>query len=134
MNYILDKSRLEILMASDETQKFSGDLVAELSGLLLKEISCAEIAKLELRSKIAGFEQTINEQSIEISQANEFIERLKKVICGMFPLWIAAMSYGEHNRAADLDRIRNYYNGRDNPMTSEEIHLMFSLIPDKEDK
>lgn len=56
--------------------------------------------------------------------------RLKRVIQGMSPLWFAAMSYAEHGRAADLDRIRNYYNGRDNPMTSEETHLMFSLIPD----
>ncbi len=58
-------------------------------------------------------------------------EAAEKVIRGMYPLWIAAMSYAEHGRAADLDRIRNYYNGRDNPMTSEDIHLMFSLIPDK---
>ncbi len=57
-------------------------------------------------------------------------ERLKNVIRGMSPLWFAAMSYAEHGRAADLDRIRNYYNGRDNPMTSEEIHLMFSVLPD----
>jgi len=58
-------------------------------------------------------------------------EAAEKVIRGMYPLWIAAMSYGEHGRAADLDRIRNYYSGRDNPMTNEDIHLMFSLIPEK---
>lgn len=58
-------------------------------------------------------------------------EAAEKVIRGMYPLWIAAMSYGEHGRAADLDRIRNYYSGRDNPMTNEDVHLMFSLIQEK---
>ena len=53
-------------------------------------------------------------------------EAAEKVILDMYPLWKAAMSYGEHGRAADLDRIRNYQ------MTSDDIHLLFSLIPDKD--
>ena len=55
-------------------------------------------------------------------------ENAEAIIRGMFPLWIAAMSYGEHGRAADLDRIRNYYNGRDNPLTGEQIKILFSMI------
>jgi hypothetical protein len=54
-------------------------------------------------------------------------EKAEDIIHGMFPLWIAAMSYAEHGRAADLDRIRNYYNGRDNPLTSEQLHYLFSI-------
>jgi len=54
-------------------------------------------------------------------------EQAEAIIRGMFPLWIAAMSYAEHGRAADLDRIRNYYNGRDNPLTGEQLHYLFSM-------
>jgi len=54
-------------------------------------------------------------------------EQAEAIIRGMFPLWIAAMSYAEHGRAADLDRIRNYYNGRDNPLTGEQLHYLFSI-------
>ncbi len=54
-------------------------------------------------------------------------EQAEAIIRGMFPLWIAAMSYAEHGRAADLDRIRNYYNGRDNPLTSDQLHYLFSM-------
>lgn len=61
----------------------------------------------------------------------EEIAELERVIRGMFPLWIASMSYCEHGRKEDLLRMRNYYNGRENPLTSDEISLMFSLIEEK---
>lgn len=67
-------------------------------------------------------------------RAEKRAAELEQVIHGMFPLWIAAMSFGEHGRAASLDRIRNYYNGRDNPLTNEELHFLFSLIPEKTKK
>ena len=54
-------------------------------------------------------------------------EKAEDIIHGMFPLWVAAMSYAEHGRAADLDRIRNYYNGRNNPLTSEQLYYLFSM-------
>jgi hypothetical protein len=54
-------------------------------------------------------------------------ERAESIIRGMFPMWIAAMSYCEHGRAASLDRMRNYYNGRDNPLTGDELHYLFSM-------
>lgn len=80
-------------------------------------------------------EDPLNRESAPIhrqqSVTKSETEKLESVIQGMFPLWLAAMSWAEHGRAADLDRIRNYYNGRDNPMTSDDIHLMFSLIPER---
>lgn len=54
------------------------------------------------------------------------IDRLNNVINGMFPMWVAAMSYCEHGYAADLDRMRNYYSGRDNPLTVEELQFLLS--------
>ncbi len=54
-------------------------------------------------------------------------EQAEAIINGMFPMWIAAMGYCEHGRAADLDRMRNYYNGRDNPLTSEQLHTLFEI-------
>lgn len=59
-------------------------------------------------------------------------EAAEKVIRGMFPMWAAAMGYCEHGRHGELMAMRNYYNGRDNPMTNEDIHVMFSLIPEKD--
>jgi len=58
-------------------------------------------------------------------------ERLQAVIIGMFPMWINAMSYCEHGRQSELLAMRNYYNGRANPMTNDDISLMFSVIPEK---
>ncbi|MEN6620364.1 MAG: hypothetical protein ABFD50_02280 [Smithella sp.] len=63
----------------------------------------------------------------DLEQENAQLHELEGIIRGMFPLWIAAMSYAEHGRAADLDRIRNYYNGRDNPLTSDQLHYLFSM-------
>jgi hypothetical protein len=55
--------------------------------------------------------------------------KLENVIRGMFPMWINAMGYCEHGKPEQLKAMRNYYNGRDNPMTADEIHTMFSIIP-----
>lgn len=57
--------------------------------------------------------------------------RLQAVIIGMFPMWINAMSYCEHGHQSELLAMRNYYNGRANPMTNDDISLMFSVIPEK---
>lgn len=59
------------------------------------------------------------------------VAELERVIRGMFPLWVAAIGYCEHGRQSDLTAMRNYYNGRDNPMTNEDIYLMFSLYQRK---
>lgn len=55
-------------------------------------------------------------------------EKAEAVINGMYPMWISAMSYCEHGHASDLDRMINYYKGRDNPLTSEQVKYLFSLI------
>ena len=60
-------------------------------------------------------------------ELRERAEKAEAIIDGMFPMWIAAMSFAEHGRAADLDRIRNYYNGRDNPLTSEQLRALFEI-------
>lgn len=60
------------------------------------------------------------------------VKELEAVIRGMFPLWINAMGYCEHGKKDQLMAMRNYYNGRGNPMTSDDIHVMFSLIPEKD--
>ena len=55
-------------------------------------------------------------------------ERAEAIINGMFPMWVAAMSYCEHGRADDLERMRNYYNGRDNPLTSDQLREMLEIV------
>lgn len=55
------------------------------------------------------------------------IENAEAIINGMFPMWIAAMAYCEHGRAADLNRMRNYYNGRDNPLTTKQLVALFEI-------
>lgn len=71
---------------------------------------------------------------IENVALNARIAELESVIKGMFPMWIASMAYCEHGKKDDLLRMRNYYNGRDNPLTEKEIHLMFSLIGEVKDE
>lgn len=66
----------------------------------------------------------------ELKSRQSRVEKAESVIRGMFPMWIAAMSYCEHGRLADLVQMRNYYNGRDNPLTQDEISFMFLLIGD----
>lgn len=68
---------------------------------------------------------------VAIFQLQTHVKALELVIRGMFPMWASAMGYCEHGRQSELMAMRNYYNGRDNPMTNEDIHLMFSLIPEK---
>ena len=89
----------------------------------------------------SGLAKQIDDMEIEIAYlstraeaAEKRAEKAESIIRGMFPMWINAMAYCEHGKHDQLMSMRNYYNGRDNPMTSEDIHLMFSLIPDKEDK
>lgn len=48
MSYLLDNNRLEILAAADESQRYRGDLVAELASKLL-----AARAEIELLLEIA---------------------------------------------------------------------------------
>lgn len=63
--------------------------------------------------------------------AESRVADLERIIRGMFPMWIAAMGYCEHGKHSELLAMRNYYNGRDNPMTSDDIQLMLSLIQGK---
>lgn len=69
---------------------------------------------------------------VRAAAAEARVAELETVIRGMFPIWIAAMGYCEHGRHSELMAMRNYYNGRDNPMTIEDIHTMFSLIREKD--
>jgi len=55
-------------------------------------------------------------------------ERAESIVKGMFPMWIAAMSYCEHGRTADLVKMRNYYNGGDNPLTADEIRALLEIF------
>jgi len=75
------------------------------------------------------------EKAITRAEAAESrVADLERIIRGMFPLWLAAMGYCEHGKHSELLAMRNYYNGRDNPMTSDDIHLMLSLIQEKGDE
>jgi len=71
------------------------------------------------------------EKAIARAEAAEArVAELERIICGMFPMWIASMGYCEHGRHSELLAMRNYYNGRDNPLTQDEISFMFLLIGD----
>lgn len=63
-------------------------------------------------------------EKLEIENAN-----LKNVIIGMFPMWMSAMSFCEHGKKDSLVAMRNYYNGRDNPLSQQEMALMISIVP-----
>lgn len=54
------------------------------------------------------------------------IKALERVIRGMWPMWNAAMEWGERERAAYLDRMRNYH--KDNPMTDDDMKLMLEVV------
>ena len=54
-------------------------------------------------------------------------EEAEAIINGMFPMWISAMAYCEHGKKDDLMRMKNYYNGRDNPLTAEQIGALFEI-------
>lgn len=94
----------------------------------IEEISTIENEIVQL------FDVIRDEAYAYIKSSEERAAALEKVIQGMFPLWLAAMGYCEHNRFNDLMAMQNYYNGKDNPMTSKDIHLMFSLVDRKENK
>ena len=60
MSYILDKQRLEVLACADETQRYSGDLVSEMSNKIL-----------QLESFLAARDQDLNEAILELSHLKE---------------------------------------------------------------
>jgi hypothetical protein len=87
----------------------------------------AEVERLkgivdEQKLRIAGLEN-----DLPLQYAEDKNNSLIKIINGMFPMWMAAMSYCEHGKNSDLMRMRNYYNGRDNPLTFDELQTIFRL-------
>ena len=104
-----------------------------------KETSCVYIAELyeckecgcDFESKQRQMQERLDAAIARAEAAEARAERLQAVIIGMFPMWINAMSYCEHGRQSELLAMRNYYNGRANPMTNDDISLMFSVIPEK---
>lgn len=89
---------------------------------------------LQIEHYIEWMADKINELRSSKNAEAEEAAKLRRVIIGMFPMWIAAMGYCEHGRSKDLLSMRNYYNGRENMMTSDDIHLMFTTIPEREAK
>ena len=76
-------------------------------------------------------EYLIEEMRAEIERLRSEKDALRKVVIGMFPMWINAMSYCEHGNHKQLDYMHRYYRGPENPMTNEDLKLMFSIIPEK---
>jgi len=76
-------------------------------------------------------EYLIEDMRAEIERLRSEKDALRKVIIGMFPMWIAAMGYCEHGNRKQLDAMYSYYRGAENPMTNEDLKLMFSIIPEK---
>ena len=86
----------------------------------------SEAAQIRAKGEIAS---QMLEDLGKVADLKEENKKLKSVICGMLPMWIAAMSFSEHGRATELSAMHDYYkNG--NLMTQDEMTLMFSLIPD----
>jgi hypothetical protein len=82
-----------------------------------KRVRDMEVKCLKLKNRVA-----------ELEAENE---ALRKVIIGMFPMWINAMGYCEHGNHLQLDAMYRYYRGSENQMTNEDLKLMFSIIPEK---
>ena len=80
--------------------------------------------------EIEGAQKEIMSLQAEIERLRSEKDALRKVIIGMFPMWINAMSYCEHGNRKQLDALYSYYRGSENPMTNEDLKLMFSLIPE----
>lgn len=76
-------------------------------------------------------EYMIEEMRAEIERLRSEKDALRKVVIGMLPMWINAMSYCEHGNHKQLDYMYRYYRGPENPMTNEDLKLMFSIIPEK---
>ena len=76
-------------------------------------------------------EYLIEEMRAEIERMRAEKDALRKVVIGMFPMWINAMAYCEHGNRKQLDAMYRYYRGPENPMTNEDLKLMFSIIPEK---
>ena len=76
-------------------------------------------------------EYLIEEMRAEIERLRSEKDALRKVVIGMFPMWINAMAYCEHGNRKQLDYMHRYYRGPENKMTNEDLKLMFSIIPEK---
>lgn len=121
-----------------ESVRSDGEILtgALLENIYLKEraekaeekINKQEIYIGKLEEKLPKLNVDLAKASLRAEKAEARIKELENIIRGMFPLWIAAMGWAEHGRAADLDRIRNYYNGHGNPLTSADIHLIFQVV------
>jgi len=99
--------------------------ITELEELLLRKVQSGIVD---------GKRNAELENDLPLQYAQK-IDRLIKIINGMIPMWIAALAYCEHGKNSDLMRMRNYYNGRDNPLTFDEMQTIFRLrelfvIPD----
>lgn len=96
------------------------------------ELTYSEVIELVwelmiLREDISLFEAETVDKDIPVIDWKERAEKAEALVRGIYPLWTAAMRYAERGHAADLDRIRNYHNGRNNSMTSDDLKLLHSL-------
>lgn len=103
-----------------------------LEDALLQRAEAAEKRADEMKVALDASAEVTAKQIVESAKNLQRAMSAEKVIRGMFPMWINAMGYCEHGKKDQLMAMRNYYNGRDNPMSNEDIHFMFSLIPDKD--
>lgn len=87
-----------------------------------------DTAMMRAFSQRGTMELRITELEAENDRLRHLLQEDENIIRGMLPMWVAAMSYCEHGYAADLDRMRNYYSGRDNPLTGEELQILLSKI------
>lgn len=61
-------------------------------------------------------------------------EKAESIIRGMFPMWIAAMDFSGQRGSSAIERMRDYFNGRSNRLTADEIKLMLDIALGKEEK
>jgi len=91
----------------------------------LKLIGSRELTADEIER--AGTIDVADTENALIASLRERAENAEAIIRGMFPMWTAAMSYCEHGMAADLVRMENYYSGKDNHLTSEQLKALFEI-------
>lgn len=120
--------------------------MSELSqiGKIVKALEVAKLAKvgttltalesIELLGHIKDLEKECESLNRNVKYLLSHTEKVESIVEGMFPMWIAAMSYCEHGRAADLDRMRSYYCGRDNPLRPDELRALFEIQKPKQGK
>lgn len=58
------------------------------------------------------------------------IIELERIICGMFPTWVAAIGYCD-KRYDNLMSMKSCFNGKDNSITGEDLQLILSLVYEK---